>query len=425
MSFIDNIIVAAYTSPISKTRTQWRYRNKLSSSFQMRLQERRYHKITGVEYYALGDDDNAIYAMECVFDGETHDDDAKAFVKTLREPCYPGAPGILEHPIDGAVEVVVRNVRKTTDPTNDAGQTIIEVEFPKQLTLPEDKKKSASITVEKQFSAVEEAAQTDFEANADVSTSLGRASLAKSIKEGLEKTAQNCNQLYRNSADALNTFNNVKDDILRNIDTIVKTPATLAAQAQIAVASIAGIPGKLKNKLESWADIYSNFVTAKLSSTSADVELKNEIATRELIGSAVTANTAKQIVNQLNSFSSADDILNSYYSLVDQYSEMTVALDTYAQNFDEYVIQEQLFSQTETAAALRKLIKICGDAVREAVEIMPAQVVIELPKDMSYFQICYEYYGECSDETIESFIDNNNLTLLEMLFIDKGRTVFL
>lgn len=451
MSYEDRLIQPAYTPPISKKRHTWKYREQLSTEFQMRFEERRYLGVKGVEYFSLGDDGNDSFPFTCVFDGTDHDKLAVEFLLALREECKPGYPGILEHPTEGTKEVFIPYARKYTDPTNDAAETFIDVEFRLQLTLPQNKKDSPKITTQKQFENVMIASKNDFAQSLKTDTGASTLSAVNSAKNGLNKlyssvgnvarfastvsepirdardflsfTADIAGSSARYSQNALTQFNQIQTDILNDVDTLVKSPAVLASQFQRMIATISNIPGLLADKIQSWKDLYSSTGGTKTEDKNVDDELSNILAFKELMSVSAVANIARQSVIQSSDFRNADDALASFYSTVSTFNEMLQSLDDEAKSFDDLTAQEQYFSQTDSVKNMKVLLHLAGDAIRESIQILPQKTVVQLINDQTIFDVIYQYYGTIDNDTFDRFVEDNNLSLDTLLFLDAGTEV--
>lgn len=423
MSYEDRLIQPAYTPPISKKRHTWKYREQLSTEFQMRFEERRYLGVKGVEYFSLGDDGNDSFPFTCVFDGADHDRLAVEFMLALREECKPGAPGILEHPTEGTKEVFIPYARKYTDPTNDAAETFIDVEFRLQLTLPQNKKDSPKITTQKQFENVMTASRNDFVESINTDTGASALSAVRAARDGLSKAAATVGTVARNGQDALTQFNQIQTDILNDIDTLVKAPAVLASQFQRMIATIANIPGLLADKIRGWKDLYSSTGGTKTEDKSVDDELSNILSFKEMISVSAVANMARQSVVQSSDFRNADDALSSFYSTVVTFNSMLQSLDDESKLFDDLAAQEQYFSQTDSVKNMKVLLQLAGDAIRESIQILPQKTVIQLTNDQTVFDIIYQYYGTIDNDTFDRFVEDNNMSLDTLLFLDAGTEV--
>jgi hypothetical protein len=159
----DKLLQAAYTGPVSGDRISFRYREPISKNTKMRLGENRYVGIDGVEYQSTAVDETRIL-WDVFFDDKNHAESGQKFEALCLEPAPIGTPGLLEHPRGEVLEVVVATVGRIDDPNHNADQTIIRVEFRRQLTLPADLRDRPELTVQRALIALSESAAGGFAA---------------------------------------------------------------------------------------------------------------------------------------------------------------------------------------------------------------------------------------------------------------------
>lgn len=418
MSYQDRLITAAYTSPITGTRTAWKYRESFSSAFKIRLDTRRYVGLDGVYYVHLGIDGRDL-PMACVFDGEDHDRDAKDFIKTLLESTYP-APGYLEHPVYGVKPVVVDSGRGLSDTVNDAGETIVEVLFQEQTLPPEVQLDSPVISTEKQFDALGISASSDFDFMSVFDTPGRALSAIQETTKKLDAISEVASRAARGNAAIITQINMIQSDILRNVGTLVKSPYVLATQMQQLIGTISSIPGDVSNRITAWKDIYDRARPLD-GETFTPIEINNNIlASNELVCTACTANMFLNIADSADTFPSIVDALNSLETVQRIRADLEVFSAEQSAVYDFDILQKQYLGQSETLDQLSVLAQLSGNAIRDAAPSLGSQIAIKLGKDYSLLQFVYEYYGNVDDETLERFIDTNILQLGQIILLDKG-----
>lgn len=426
MTWLERLNVPAYTSVLTETRTEWRYREAFTTDFQTRLDRRRYVGVNGVYYRRLGFD-GFDYPMACVFDGPDHDLAAKAFIKTLLEedPANPDKPGILEHPTDGVIPVMVDGGRVTRDTVNDAAETIVEVLFQKQTLPPEVQQDSPTVSTRRQFEALTDSAAADFDFMSFVDTPGGRLAAIKAATENLNVIGETMSAVARGNAEVLTQINLIQDDVLRNLDTLVKSPAILAQQMQNLVNTIAAIPGNISERVEAWADLYNKSRPATGETLTPSEDNRNIIANQELVCTAATANMFLDIAENADSFPSVLDAFNTLNDIQQQREDLEVFLAEQQTVYDTNIVQKQIFTQQETLDQMSTLAQLSGNAVRDAAPLIGTKMSVLLPRDYALLQFAYEYKGVVDDDTLQQIIDTNLLNVEEIVLLPRGRELLI
>lgn len=423
MSYEDRLIIPAYTSVISQTRTTWKYREALPSAFQKRLDSRRYVGVDGVYHIGLGYDGRD-YPMTCVFDGIDHDTDAQAFIRTLLET-EGDKPGTLEHPVEGVKPVLVDSGSVVYDPVNDAAETVVSVLFQLQTPPPEISLDSPTVSTQSQFSALSASASADYEGTSFTATPKGKTSALQAMKAGLATAASTMGAIARGSALVTAKIDTIQDDILRDIDTIVKSPLTYASQMQILVNSIASIPGDIADKVRAWGALYAASRAEDGDTLTPTDANRNIVAGRELNCTAAVSNMFLAITNDATSFTSALDALNTLADVQAYRTDLEKNLAEQQAAYGGNVFQDQYVGQSETLDQMATMAQLAGDAIRAAVPLLGAQVSVVLSRDWDMLNFVYTHTGDTSDDTLNRIIDTNLLTLDEIILLPEGKEIFI
>lgn len=423
MSYEDRLIKPAYTSPVTGTRTSWKYREAFTSEFQKRLDSRRYVGLDGVYHVDLGVNGRD-YPMSCVFDGEDHDIDAKNFVQTLLESTKD-SPGYLEHPVEGVIAVVVASGRVVQDPVNDGAETIVEVLFQDQTFPPEIEQDSPTISTEKQFDALSASASSDFDALSFLDTANGKLAAVKAATANLDKISQTVSRASRGVAGLTTSINQITDDVLRNLDTLVKAPAILGDQLQALVGTVAAIPGAFADKINAWGDLYSSSRSPSGDTITPTNENRNYIANQELTCTSCVGNTLRTVAGNATSFSSPLEALNSLAEAQFLRADLEEFLSEQQAVYDDNVFQEQYVAQNETLDQIVFLSQLVANAVRDAIPGLGASISVVLDRDYALLQFAADYFGSVEDNVLNRIIDTNNLSFDEIILLPKGREVLI
>jgi prophage DNA circulation protein len=379
--------------------------------------------LNGVYYRDLGFDGRD-YPVSCVFDGPDHDRDAQNFIRTLLESALDN-PGILEHPVEGVKQVVVDSGRVIEHPTEDAAETIVEVLFQEQTLPPEVEQNAPTVSTQKQFSALSDSASSDFAGLSFIDTANGRLSAVKAATANINKISETMSSVARGNSQVITQINLIQDDILRNIDTLVKAPATLADQAQALVGTIRNIPGNLQAKIAGWKELYEGTRSPDGELLAPNGVNRNALSNRELTCTACVGNMLLAIAEESDSFTSSLDALNTLEEVQALRADLEAFLAEQQSAYDESLIQDQYISQSETLDQMATLAQIAGNAVRAAVPQIGARVSVVLPRDHNVLTLCWTYYESIDDPLPDQVIDTNRLDISGIVLLKKGTEILL
>jgi hypothetical protein len=423
MSSRDRLIVPAYTSPVTGTRTTWTYRTAFTTGFKKRLDSRRFVGVDGTNRRDLGFDIDD-YPMACIFNDVDHDLTARDFVETLKETITPGNPGILEHPRDGVVPVVVADVMVTHNPTKDGSETIVEVVFQHQTELPGNLGESPIVATEKQLANVNAASASDFNLAQSIANAGDRLATIQEMTSQINKIGETMGAVVAANGQALTTFNTIKDDILRNIDTLVKAPLTLATQTQQLVQTVLATPGEFSAKAQGWKDLYTASVgESQLFDVSRTDANRNRVSSQSLTAvSALSANLANVVI-QIDDFPSKTAAFDALADAQQQILNLAADLDYMQDTFESEIMQKRYFSNRETYSEFQKLIRIAKAGTQQAAQRLRTSVSIKTQIDTHLLQLAADYHQDVSDETLDFIIAQNGLTIDNMFLIPRGSEI--
>jgi hypothetical protein len=392
----------------------------MSTGFKKRIDSRRYVGINNSERVDLGWDDDG-YPMSCVFSGPDHDTDALAFIETLKERATPSRPGILEHPREGIKEVVVESVATTHDPVHDAAETIVEVVFLLQIRLPGQRNESPVVATRKQFEAVNAAGANDFSLAQSVATAGDRLATIQEVKAQLKNITNAIGDVVAANAQALATFNAIQADILQSLDTIVKSPLTLATQMQQMTQAALAVPGNLAEKTVGWIELYNAAIgNSNLFDATPTSANKNRVATQELTAtSGLSANLAN-VVFQIDQFDSKSVAFDALSRAQQEVLNLGADLDYMQDTYEKELLQDRFYSQREAYQELSELTRVVTAATRQLSGRLRTTVTVKLLSDTHLYDLAAKYYRDVSDDSLDFIIDQNGLTLENLYVIPAG-----
>jgi hypothetical protein len=359
--------------------------------------------------------------MVCVFTGTDHDLDALAFLETLKETATPERPGILEHPREGIKEVMVLDVSTTHDPVHDAAETIIEVLFVLNTRLPGQRNESPIVATQRQFEAVNEASASDFSLLQSIASAGDRLATIQEVTAQLRNINESVGEVTAANSQALATFNAINDDILANLDTLVKTPLVLATQMQQMVHTVLAVPGNLSEKASAWVDLYTSSVgNSTLYDATPTGANRNRVAAQELTAtSAISANLAN-IIFQIDQFTSKVEAFDALAKAQQEFLNLGADLDYIQDTYEKELLQDRYYSQREAYRQLQELVRVVTAATRQVSERLKTTVTVKVLNDTTLYDLAAKYLQDVSDDSIDFIIDQNGITLDNLYIIPAG-----
>lgn len=426
MSADDRLIEPAYTSPITETRTTWKYRSAFETEFSIRNDQRAYVGIDKTESKTMGSDSD-VFPMVCVFDDDDHDKTSAAFVVSLREECDRNKTGILEHPREGIKRVAVDRGTIRHNPAKSSAETIVSVTFVEQMEAEAGQQDDPDVTTVKALAGVLDSGADDFSLMTLIDNVSDRLAAIRAVTTNLNKIQASMGSVLAANAEALTTFNAIQDDILRNVGVLITSPAVLAAQMQRMIGTIADTPATFQEKFDAWTGVYKSVAETSVASISTStIANRNQIANNEMVAGAAVANSIAAAVADLTEFKSKAAALDATYQAIQQVDELGGTLDAEQEKYALRIVQKQYFSQTDTYGYLKYLASLSWRAATTGINQIPATFAITLENDSELLNIVYKYHGTVDDDTLDRVIDNNNLTPDEIAGILKaGRELIL
>ncbi len=254
------------------------------------------------------------YPMRCIFSGNDHDLEAKAFEDALHET----GRGKLEHPRDGRVDVVPFGTIKTReDLVKEANQTIIEVAFWESTIIlypsgTNDPGGQVLQSVDDSFSA----ATSTFADNIETSSAVDRSSLRNRFNTAIGSIRSILGTVVSVDPTQFRNFNVVADSIISDLDTLIDTPEILADQLNVLMQ----IPANSLATIGAKTDGYNAVVSLFTSVLNPDDQLRstiNDFRNDEIF--AIDALNGLIISSVTATFPTRSDAISSAANVVDQF----------------------------------------------------------------------------------------------------------
>ncbi len=350
------------------------------------------------------------FPLRIFISGPDYDQAAEAFFEAIRAQ----GVAVLEHPAYGTVNVVpMGRIRQRDDLKSAAGQAVFEVVF--WETLADLYPSGAADAGAAVLAAVEEfntTAADDFAAAIDTGSQIEVVTLQARVEAVVQQIRLATGPVAAASTQiaeqALDTF----DSINRSLGLLASDPATLAAQI-IAVTQVpARASGQFSAKLSAYR-VIADALFGTVRTPGSDSREANAFASDDLAASGALTGAILGAVN--TEFATQPDAIEAAIAVLDLSDDLNAWRE---QNFTALGLTDTgaSYQQWQEAAALTAgfLIDISFSLAQERT------VVLDRPR--TFFDLCGQLYGNV-DESLDFFINSNNLSGDELIELPIGREV--
>lgn len=416
MTWMERLKEAAYVSPSGK-RTVFMYQD-VSRTFDKKTASFDFPDAEGTLVQDLGGTGNK-YPITAYFSGANCDIEADTFELTLREV----GRGKLEHPLYGTVDVIpFGTVTRTDALTTAANQSTVELTFwqtiPLVYPIPQVDPKSQVLSAVKQVEATVAEGLID---QLDLSDPTVLANFRNNMKAAVAKIQT-----------SIEKINGIKEFVTTKVSEIYTTIDGLTSYATEGIVGeavnirdktkelieqivgLASIPSEsetdFKGKLEAYKELIVSIVEPLFPVESDTEQLAEEtIAEATLAGllaTIVETNTAE--MTQGDALTSAENALELLEKVTDWAEETRAELGL--------ISAQASYQKLQEATALT-----AGYLVSESFNLKKERVLI-LDRERSIIDLAAQLYNNV-DATLDTLINNNNLSGSEILALPKGRKV--
>ncbi len=431
MSWNEDILEAAYTSPTGKRQT-FLYED-VSRETDLKTASFTFPELDGALIQSLGKGGRT-FPLTCIFAGKNCCKEANSFEKLLGERGH----GILEHPLYGRINVVPTGKIKRTDnlasganvATVDVtfAETIIDVDFPYSEIALEDSLDNSMDEFEESICAfyadsiltdtIEDKIQ--LQSVMQTQTNLIYKNVSKSAKSAPQQNAQ---------GGILQQFNAAKKFISSNIESLDKI-AVFAIETAQSIVKMISIPARIETSVLDKTLCYKTLIKDIVQSTKQDsISIQtpvNQWAVTALTWGSMVASLCSGLAKSAIARSSGTDSESEFKSR----SDVLDASSLITQVFNEYSVyvdsQNEKNIFIDTGFYYEKLLNVVIYSLKlleETAFDLPVTKIIELNKDRQLFELLTEFYGKDGFARQDEFINDNKLTADEIVLLPMGREV--
>lgn len=360
------------------------------------------------------------YPLRMFFWGNDYDLQAAAFEALLLEPGI----GRLTHPAYGVVDVVPFGaLTRRDDLVSEANQAILEVTFWETTgliypTAQGDPSAAVSASIE----AYNVSAADELLDSLGLGTAAERVSFRNEFMSLYGTATATLDDVVGTVGAISSQYNAISTSIETGIDSLVRTPATLARQLTLLLQSPGRVQTSIAQRLGAFGSLLSAVTALLPGSRSNDSRQANTFHARDLYASTYVTGSVVSVVNtrfetKTDAVAAADVILGQLDQLVawrDEGFALLVEADPAVS-----------VSTADTGAAYQAVLESVALAAGFLVEIsftLKQERRIVLGSARTVIDLAAELYGAVDSE-LDFLIETNALTGSEILELPRGREI--
>jgi hypothetical protein len=439
MEYLERLERATYTSP-SGAEFEFIY-TALSRSIDHRIGSFEFNGVNGTLHQDNGSG-GEVYPLTVIFNGADVDIIADGFLEATKEI----GKGILNHPRWGERVVQVISCTQSENLVSKIGEITFEVEFQETLDREfADPTGDTQSTVD-QFAVGFFFGQSfTYAENVRVDTIEQARSLKDVMRFAVEKVNTALAVIASGDNEIASLFGADYLNIVTNLDEYVASPYRFAES----IIRMISIPATLVGRIDSKLTAYKSLMDSVQGFTNVDDnsrEIKNAIQTDELIGTGALVAISQAISRTVGNtstvqrdekgralitvplatygFQTRGESLASALYMRDNLIGLTSYLDTGQSSFLNKTLYEMYVQVINSYYLVSGVVNL---AMRGALSLsfkLPAKRSLVLLNDSTFINECYRHYGGVTDETLDFFIQTNNLNNHEMKILPKGKEIF-
>ncbi len=309
----------------------------------------------------------------------------------------------MEHPFYGDVDVVPFDLIARRDSLKSAAnQSVISVTFFETIRLIyPNSQTDARNEVNDAINNTAATQAQESEDNIDNSLESNAELFKRKYNELLDNTKSSLEKIAEKTAAVQKQFDDISDSINRNIDVLIRDPATLAFQTNLLLQTPARSLTDIQARLGAYKELLG-FVISGAPSSKNDFYMKNIFSTA-IVSSTILAALNNQFVTKSTAIEFAADIVD----IADQVENWKA---TYAPSPDT----GETYQQLQQAVALS-----AGFLVQLSFTLKEERTIV-LDRKRTIIDLCAELFGNIDDE-LDFFITSNSLSGSEILELPIGR----
>jgi prophage DNA circulation protein len=356
--------------------------------------------------------------MAAIFHGSGYETRSEAFLSAVLE----GGVGVLSHPqYRKPINVVsVGTIDRFDGYASGTNQTIFAVTFYETTGLII----GGGANIKQSFDDLLDASAADFSANIQLDAVGDEGSFINQVKAVAKNIEAVLKTGSQGLAAATEGIENVGDSINRGIDLLVGKPLTLARQLQILIGEPARQLALSRGKLAA----YGNLAASIFGGTVAEVssfhkESLNNFHLNVLVSKVTVGVSALLASASADQLETKEDYIIRAETLQTLLADFQEWSDTNYQAIEVSTISEASIDTGGGVLALNDVVAIAVSSLLTQSFEAKNQMSMVLAAERTPIDLAYELYGSSDHDTMDLFIQSNNLGGDEYFLLPKGRQV--
>lgn len=421
-SWKDRLSDAVIETP-DKKRHEFQY-GDLEKEINKKTSKYRFGGVDGtyVQDFGLGE---VSFPMTIYFSGANHDKDANSFEKSASKK----GVCILEHPIYGVKNVIIESIKRQDNLKTAGNQTVFILTMTETILfkIPQiEPDNGLGLT-----KALENLADS-------VSTAFQNSFLGKTA-QALANAADRITAIVNDIVSAVEFISSTVDGITSsiyslqryingNMTNLLQAPFTLADSIGNLIDAPAEAISSVENKFNMFKDMYNTAMTFQggIDSSKNSNDKKNQCAEKMLVASRVMGATCKSLqftkVDSIG-FKTKKDATVHAQKIIDFYYEVQEALDSLQENTENDSLENSFVIDSQVVYNLKNVVALTVQNLVSIAYTLKQERIIYTDREYNIFELCYKLYGTSEEETLQSFIDANELIGTELLTIPQNREI--
>lgn len=380
-----------------------------------------------------------IYPLTVYIHGPDYDIEADRFIELAKET----GPGFLYHPRWGRKRVQILSITQSENLVQSAGQATFNVQF--QETLEREFPKTGTAS-QQEVTALADTAQADvidnFADQIDVDL-LDEPDFEDEIISSANKVSETLSSVVSASQEAAATFRGYIDNIINNANDLIQRPFEYATQITSAIRVVTEIPGRISSRVQGFQNLL-NVINLR-SITDAIAQTKNALLIDELLGTS-TISAASESINQAfnetsklsrdpkgkatitvpnadTGFQSREEVLSAVIYLQNNSNDLINKLDEGQVLFESSLLSETYIQSVQSYISPWR---VAGTVIKAGLDLsfsLPIKRSIVLSTSRTILDLCYEFYKNVDDITLDYLILTNSLGGDDIIEVPRGKEI--
>lgn len=379
-----------------------------------------------------------VYPLTVYIHGPDYDIEADRFIDMAKET----GPGFLFHPRWGKRRVQILSITQAENFTRRGGQAVFTVQFQETLER-EFPKTGVAFQITALADDAQEAAIDNFGDQVDVVDLADGLAHEQEITASANKVNDALESVASADPSVAERFRERIDNVLSKASEYVQEPFEYATQITSAIRVISEVPGRISSKIAGFKNLLD--VLDLRDITEATNQSRNALLVDELVGTLAVV-TASESINQAFSetstvsrdargkatitvpdvdtgFQSREEVLSAVIYLRDNSKKLVDMLDA-----GQVVFEDSLLSETyiQSVQSYLSAWNVAGAVISAGLGLsfsLPIKRSIVLATDRTILDLCYEFYRNVDDITLDYLILTNSLAGDDIIAVPQGREV--